>query len=270
VRSDLYCVIDLTDGPDAERWPVSYVSAVPEGGWTDEYKTTKIVLRRIEKGVLKGIDLNAPTGLFRFESITIESPYYLGVFEITSAQYKLMTGLTGTSVNYGDKRPQRGISYEFLRGAGIGVEYPDTEVKADSLIGILKTKTSLACELPTEEQWEYACRAGTTSLFNNGGTVEADMLLIGRCKGNENDGKGGFSGVVTTVGSYLPNQFGIYDMHGNVMEWCLSWFQIGGSRMMRGGSGGKEYEYCTSGIRFGGYPSSAYSDTGFRLCINVE
>ena len=272
VRSDLYCVIDLTDGPDAERWPVSYLSAVPEGGWTDEYKTTKIVLRRIEKGGLNGIEQHLYD---TFESIAIDAPYYIGVFEITSAQYKLMTGTTGASIwykNYGDKRPQRGISYDALRGTGIGVEYPETEVKADSIIGILKTKTSLACELPTEEQWEYACRAGTVSLFNNGGSSEPDMLLLGRCKENKNDGTGGFSGGVTTVGSYLPNRWGLYDMHGNANEWVLDWcrYSIGARRRLRGGCGDITFEDCSSLSWVSLAPSDESSSAGFRLCVNFE
>ncbi len=274
VRSDLYCVIDLSGGPEAEKWPVSYLSAVPEGGWTDEYKTTKLVLRRIEKGAVSGME-NPFNDTFRFESITNESPYYIGVFEVTSAQFKLITGNIGkTWANYGDKRPQRAITYDTLRGAGIGVEYPETDVKEDSVIGILKAKTSLSCELPTEAQWEFACRAGTTSLFNNGGSTEDDLKFLGRFFGNRDDYKGGFGVYVTTVGSYQPNRWGLYDMHGNVEEWCLDWDvkrnQSPMWRVIRGGNYGDPYRYCTSGWRWGDTPDDdSLGCVGFRLCVNL-
>lgn len=278
VRNDLYCVIDLSGGPDAERWPVSYLSAVPEGGWTDEYKTTKLVLRRIEKGHIFGLERFAETYMQVFDEITITSPYYIGVFEVTSAQYKFIMRTVGYG-NYGDKRPQTYVSYDDLRGEGIGIEYPETEVNETCVIGVLKKKTGLAFELPTEAQWEYACRAGTTSYFNNGGSTEADMSLLGRYAGNVYDYKGGFAGGVTAVGAYLPNRWGLYDMHGNVSEWCFDWYDVTigsrGWRIKRGGgyrqpSGNGAFQIYFSGCRSMGSPDMGGSDDGFRLCINLE
>ena len=267
ITNDLFYVIDMSGGPDATRWPVSYLAAVPKGGWTDEYKTTKLVLRRIESGKIEEID----SGLG--SSITIDKPYYIGVFEVTSAQFMLMTGGEGVSSFYltNDTRPQARLSYDLLRGTSAGALYPDsTAVDATSVIGILRAKTGLTTlDLPTEAQWEYACRAGTTSDYNNGGSTEADLATLGRYSGNQNDGRGGYSGGVTSVGSYAPNRWGLYDMHGNVYEWCLEWFRQGRDRPLRGGS----YDYgagnCRSGKRAGGYPSSVYGDVGFRLCCSA-
>lgn len=262
ITNDLFYVIDLSGGPNATRWPVSCLAAVPKGGWTDEYKTTKLVLRRIEKGSISGIN----GGIYgEVSSITIDKPYYIGVFEVTRAQYALMKGGTG------DARPQEEISYNTLRGKFAGALYPDsTAVDATSVIGILRTKTGLTTlDLPTEAQWEYACRAGTTSDYNNGGSTEADLAPLGRYSGNRNDGRGGFSGGVTTVGSYAPNRWGLYDMHGNVYEWCLEWRSQGRTRALRGGSYYDDAGDCRSGERFGHYPSNDNPVFGFRLCCSA-
>lgn len=262
ITNDLFYVIDLSGGPNATHWPVSCLAAMPEGGWTDEYKTTKLVLRRIEKGSISGINNSIEDA---FSSITIDQPYYIGVFEVTSAQYALMKGGSG------DARPKDCVSYGTLRGTSTGALYPDsTAVDATSVIGILRTKTGLmTLDLPTEAQWEYACRAGTTSDYNNGGSTEADLATLGRYYDNRYDGRGGYSGTVTTVGSYAPNRWGLYDMHGNVEEWCLEWYTWGGSRAMRGGSWNNGAGNCRSGKRNDG--SLYYTSTleGFRLCCSA-
>lgn len=270
ITNDLYYVIDLSGGPNATRWPVSCLAAVPKGGWTDEYKTTKLVLRRIEKGTISGINSGVRGAV---SSITIDKPYYIGIFEVTSAQYVLMGGKTVGSTSYltRDARPQAYISYDRLRGTSAGALYPDSmAVDATSFIGILRTKTGLATfDLPTEAQWEYACRAGTTSDYNNGGSTEADLATLGRYPGNPNDGRGGFSGGVTTVGSYAPNRWGLYDMHGNVTEWCLEWYSQS-QRVVRGGSVHTEADKCRSGSHEGFAPRLYFDVIGFRLCCSAE
>ena len=272
ITNDLFYVIDLSEGPNATRWPVTCLSAVPKGGWTDEYKTTRLVLRRIEPGSISGIN----SGIYdAATSITIDEPYYIGVFEVTSAQFMLMTGGEGVDSFFitNDARPQSCLSYDQLRGTSAGSLYPDsTAVDATSVIGILRSKTGLTTlDLPTESQWEYACRAGTTSDYNNGGSSEADLAILGRYEGNQNDGRGGFSGVTaTTVGSYAPNRWGLYDMHGNVAEWCLDWYRKGITRALRGGYFICYAKYCRSGYKSTagdtGYESGA---SGFRLCCSA-
>lgn len=262
LKGDLFYVIDLSGGPNATRWPVSCLAAVPKGGWTDEYKTTKLVLRRIEKGSISGINSSIEGA---FSSITIDQPYYIGVFEVTSAQYALMKGGSG------DARPKGGVSYGTLRGTSAGALYPDsTAVDATSVIGILRAKTGLTTlDLPTEAQWEYACRAGTTSDYNNGGSTEADLATLGRYYDNRYDGRGGYSGTTTLVGSYAPNRWGLYDMHGNVEEWCLEWYTWGQSRAMRGGSFNNSAGNCRSGERANGSLIYTYNLDGFRLCYSA-
>ena len=267
LKGDLFYVVDLVGGPNAARWPVSCLAAVPKGGWTDEYKTTKLVLRRIEKGSISGINSSIEGA---FSSITIDKPYYIGVFEVTSAQFMLMTGGEGVSSRYltNDTQPQGCLSYSLLRGRSAGALYPDsTAVDATSVIGILRAKTGLTTlDLPTEAQWEYACRAGTTSDYNNGGSTEADLATLGRYKGNR-----GFSGSTTTVGSYAPNRWGLYDMHGNVKEWCLEWYSKEYSiRSLRGGGYDSDAGYCRSGLRQFHNPPSTNRDHGLRLCCSAE
>ena len=250
----LYCVIDLSGGRNAAAFPVSYLDEVPTGGWTDEYKTSKLVLRRIEPGSFM------MCGSYH---VTLTKPYYIGVFEVTRKQYELVMGdVPGYSP--GDMRPVDGIEYFMLRGSTLdGADWPASSmVYSESFMGILRAKTGMSgFDLPTEAQWEYSCRAGTTSLFNNGGSSENDLKLLGRYLGNHQDGKGGYTGM-TTVGSYLPNAWGLYDMHGNAWEWCLDRYgdlsdgavdpagpEMGSARVLRGGSANFAPEYCTSSYR---------------------
>ena len=228
----LYCVIDLSAGPNAGKYPVSYLAAEPKGGWTDEYKTTKLVLRRIEPGKFK---------MGGEYEVTLTKPFYCGVFEVTQKQYELVTG-SNPSKFKGDMRPVENVSYDHVRGKDEGAKWPTSSaVDASSFMGRLRARTGIDdFDLPTEAQWEYACRAGTKSRYDNGGDSEEDLKKLGRFALNqkargrkesnadfarhEPDGKGGYAENHTVVGSYLPNAWGLYDMHGNVWERCLDWW----------------------------------------------
>lgn len=265
--SVLYYVIDLSGGPTASSYPVTTLTSAPSTIWSDEYKTTKLVLRKIEPG-------DIPT-----RNARITRPFYIGVFEVTQAQWELVMS-SNSNPSATDKRAKNDVSYNDIRGSGLGAGWPSSsEVDATSFLGKLREKTGIDFDLPTEAQWEYACRAGTTSAYNNGGDTEANLATLGRYWGNQNDGRGGYSGV-TVVGSYAPNAWGLYDMHGNVWEWCLDWWcraltgddpvgaSSGSDRVFRGGS----YYYgaysCTSSYRYDGHPYS-YCDFGFRLACSV-
>ena len=145
---------------------------------------------------------------------------------------------------------------------------------------MLRTKTGLLFDLPTEAQWEYACRAGTTTALNSGKNLTAEgkcpnMAEVGRYDGKQGDGRGGYS-QHTKVGCYLPNAWGLYDMHGNVSEWCLDWLgdypteavadpagaDWGDYRVRRGGSWINGYAgacVCRSACRAGDYPRYPHS-----------
>ena len=120
-------VIDLSGGPSATSYPVSYLNGVPDGGWTDEYKTTKLVLRRIEPGTFT---MGSPTGeIGRYadretqREVTLTRAYYIGVFETTQRQWELVMG-SSPSQYAGALRPVESVSYEMIRGDNIGAGWP--------------------------------------------------------------------------------------------------------------------------------------------------
>ena len=257
-RHWLYCVVDLSAGAEAESYPVAYTNEPPEGGFnTEEYKTSKLVLRRIDAGSFM------MNGKY---DVTLTKPYYMALFEMTQKQYELVTGEDPSDAK-GAMRPVESVSWNAVRG----------DLSGTTFMGMMRAKTSLNFDLPTEAQWEYACRAGTTSEYNNGGDSEDDLEQLGRYDGNISDGTGGFSDGHTTVGSYLPNVWGLYDMHGNVNEWC---FDINGNlaggtdptggssgsyRMVRGGNFYSDADACTSSYRSQIKPALSSPVRGFRL-----
>lgn len=264
-----YCVIDISGGASASSYPVTYLDSCPLIGWSDEYKTTKILLRRIEPGEVKVGDT---------KPVTLTKAFYMGVFEITQKQYQLIMG-NNPSDYKGDMRPVEWVSWNDIRGNSSTYNWPNvTTVYSSSFIGKLQAKTGLNFDLPTESQWEYACRAGTTSNYNNGGSNDADMKILGRSSDNRTDGRGGY-GEHTTVGSYAPNAWGLYDMHGNVNEWCLDWYSSlngdaiadwkgassGSYRVQRGGHLIFSASHARSSYRYDNTPSNRNYSCGFRL-----
>jgi len=137
--------------------------------------------------------------------------------------------------------------------------------------------------LPTESQWEYACRAGTETPFNFGDVLNGDKA---NCDGKYPYGtktRGEYLGKTSEVGLYPVNAWGLYDMHGNVWEWCLDWYGeypngsvtdpvgplTGSKRVMRGGSWYSDAEYCRSAVRASYVPSLRFRcyENGLRLSL---
>ena len=284
----LYMVLDLSGGTSASSYPVSYLADVPEGGWTDEYKTTKLVLRKIEPGTFS---MGSPSGeLGRQTSedqhqVTLTKAFYIGVFETTQKQYELVTGSNPSEYQI-DSFPVEKVSWNDLRGSG--PDWPNTGsgVVASSFFGKLRVNTGrlYTFDLPTEAQWEYACRAETTTSLNSGKNISnvtacSEMAEVGQYSGNR-DGKP--EGI---VGRYLPNSWGLYDMHGNVWEWCLDWREgnlgtdsvtdpigptSGTYRVLRGGGWSVDAWQCRSARRNGKEPNLTTTETGFRVTFTVE
>ena len=198
-------VIDLSAGSTAESYPVSYLSAPPEGGFnTDEYKTTKLALRRIEPGTFM------MSGSYE---TTLTTPYYIGVFEVTQKQWELVMG-SNPSYFSGDTRPVERVSYNMVRGSNSGAQWPlSNAVDSDSYIAKLRSRTALEIDLPTEAQWEYACRAGAATAYYWGNSLDGAY-----CWYRSN------SSSTHPVGEKTPNAWDLYDMHGNAWEWVLDWY----------------------------------------------
>lgn len=226
----LYMVIDL-NGTDY-GFPVTYLDAAPSK-WGDEYKTNKIVLRRID----------GPNGT-----------YYAGVFEITEAQWAKVMG--GTSAN---TKPRASVSYNAIRGDTSVYDWPSSnEVAANSFMGALRLMTGISTfDLPNETEWEYAARAGVTTKWLCGNS-EMDLEDYAWYSKNSD-------GTTHPVGTRAANAWGLYDVHGNVFEWCLNRYSGDSSRVLRGGSYNYDASSCAFAFRYNGYPSYGWSDGGFRL-----
>ena len=172
-EAGLYLVIDLSGGTNAVSYPVSYLDKEPTGGWTRTHKTTSLVLRRIDPGTYTMGCPIEETGYNGGEAVphkvTIDKPFYIGVFEVTQKQYELVTGTMPSSYK-GDIRPVEDISWNTIRGDSDEFNWPaSNKVDATTFIGLLRAKTGIdTFDLPTEARWEYACRAGTTNAFNSG------------------------------------------------------------------------------------------------------
>ena len=292
---NLYVVVDLSGGPDAESYPVRYSSIGPDLS-DDTCRTTELWLRRIPAGTFIMGSPEDEVGRDSYDmkqhEVTLTQDYYIGVFECTQKQWELVMG-SNQSECKGDCRPVESVSYKRLRGSGeqAGAGWPTYghAVDSTSFMGILRAKTGLTFDLPTEAQWEYACRAGTTTALNSGKNLtstssDANMDEVGRYYFNQTDGKGGYTSEHTKVGSYRPNAWGLYDMHGNVWERCLDWFggsptseanetdpvgpTSGLSRMFRGGGWNSYARDCSSACRSWDDPANGLYFIGFRvLCL---
>lgn len=229
----LYCVIDLSAGSGASSFPVSYLDSIPAGGWTDDYKKTKLVFRRIDAGSFMMGSPASETGRQSNEDyhfVRLSKSYYISVFELTEKQYALIMGGSGSSkrsklLPYTSIRGTDYVDDNYWNGKTSPYCWPIAQgVDPSSLLGKLRSKTSISTfNLPTEAQWEYAAKAETRTAVNIGGDcVDEVMNLAARYNGNCSDGKGDAAYTTwTEVGCYLPNAWGLYDMLGNAQEWVV-------------------------------------------------
>ncbi len=206
--------------------------------------------------------------------VTISKPYYLGVYEVTQEQYEQIIGKNPSEFK-GMKKPVDMVSWN----------------DAVEFCKRLSRKTGKTVSLPTEAQWEYACRAGTKTRFGFGDKDE-DLCKYGNyCDKSNTDGyswqdkdhNDGFD-KTAPVGSLKPNAWGLYDMHGNVFEWCSDWGAAsyanaknqdpqgpdsGTTRVLRGGCWDCDPQYCRSASRFWITPVDRINGIGFRVAVDL-
>ena len=207
--------------------------------------------------------------------VSISRPFYIQTTEVTLKQWRSLMG----------KRL-------LVRRKGSD-NMPVTQVSWFDCMEFIKRLNRLGegkYRLPTEAEWEYAARAGTTSPFSWGDTIDCDKAMYGNNSLKHNVCQLFIKSLElpidapAPVKSYRPNPWGLYDMHGNVWEWCVDWFgdyqknpvtdpkgpDSGTMKIRRGGSWFKHGYSCRSANRSFGHQATRYRTTGFRLVRDVR
>ena len=215
--------------------------------------------------------------------VTLTEDFYIGIYEVTQAQYSAVMGnnpskfQSANGYTDDDQRPVESVSYNDITTANTGFLAQINSQLASQL------PSGYRFDLPTEAQWEYACRAKTTTALNNGKNLEnaenydSNLNEVAWYFDNSLD-------TTSSVGLKAPNAWGLYDLHGNVLEWCKDWYDdsyyttcgdcsdpvgpdTGSGRVRRGGSrSGKPYG-CRSACRGGSNPSDGNDRIGFRVVL---
>ncbi len=234
--------------------------ALMQKEWTN---SIGMKLRRIEAGKFK-----------RGEEVEITRPFYIGVYEVTNDAFRQFADEAKykTDAENEDKMNWRKPGYKLEDDVPVVcVSWHD----ANAFCDWLSKKEDRKYTLPTEAEWEYACRAGTTTLyyFSDFDTVLRAHAWI--------HGGGEYA---HRVGYKLPNNWGLYDMHGNVSEWCQDWFadyrpgpskdpvgpKSGTEKSHRGGSWESLTQNCTVASRFHLAPKASSQMVGFRVVLRPE
>ena len=194
-------------------------------------------------------------------SVTLDYPFWIGKKEVTQAEYEALMDSNPSNFQGDPARPVEQVTWFDARA------YCAALMKQQVALGAVPA--GYEYRLPTEAEWEYACRAGTDTSYNVGATLDCAAANIDPCVGS-----------TRAVGSYASNAFGLHDMHGNVWEWCLDSFAaytgaaatdpfVTGSleRVLRGGSWHEVAALNRSATRLGNDPGGAYFDVGFRVVL---
>jgi formylglycine-generating enzyme required for sulfatase activity len=218
----------------------------------------------------------------------VVSPFRMSQFPVTNVLYKLFDPSHRSRRWLGDQ-PHPEHSKEHEDGSKGDDMYPVVNVSwYDAWAFCLWLGPQY--RLPTEAEWEYVCRAGTTTAFAFGDSLSSTQANFhGDYPYGKGAEKGPYLAHTTRVGSYEPNRWGLFDVHGNVWEWCADWYgdydadnpktpprdlkgpADGTSRVLRGGSWNYVGRSCRSADRYGVHPDSRNHSGGFRLvCVSLR
>jgi uncharacterized protein (TIGR02996 family) len=216
--------------------------------------------------------------------VTLTRPFYLGVFPVTQGQYEAVIGNNLSSFSPG------GDEKESVKGLDTA-EFPVEQVSWEDARTFLKKlsarreekKAGREYRLPTEAEWEYGCRGGASSStpFHVGASLSSTQANFNGGYPYGGAEKGPYLERPCAVGSYLPNAFGLYDICGNVWEWCADWYgnyeggpatdprgpSEGSYRVIRGGGWDCTARNCRSADRLRLGPEDRISDLGFRVAL---
>ena len=248
-------------------------AALPPDTYTENALGLGLVMKRIQGGTfLMG---SPPTEADRSDDelqhrVTL-SDFYIGAYQVTQDQWAAVMG-SNPSHFKGDNLPVESVSWDDIQ---------QFLQKLNAMLQKIGLLTRFA--LPTEAQWEYAARGGTSTPFNTGNCLSTDQANYDGNYPYQNCAKGQYREKTTPVGSFAPNQYGLYDMHGNVWEWCSDWYDknyyqnspannptgptTGSYRVLRGGSWYINAQNCRVAYRFISPPGNRYFHYGFRLVL---
>ena len=317
-----YMVVDISAAaqPNTQTY---YPSAdfVPGGVTNSLYKTTTLLMRKImAKDVtwtMGSTTLETQRNATReaTHQVTLTNNYYIGVYEITQSQWSQVATNSSVAANFTMEqfmRPMEKVCYNEIRNAAntttasASYNWPNAP-NPSSFLGLLRSKTGIDFDLPSEAQWEFAARAGNGVGYWGDGSgilnaaLDANLNLLGRYLNNPTSNSSTSpaatispsEGGSAIVGSYLPNAWGIYDMHGNMWEWCLDWYEdninahggavnidpsapaktlsgaSGASRVNRGGRWGSAAGLCRPAFRASYTPTSRNNSYGFRVLCSA-
>ena len=286
-----YMAVDLLSWSNVNYYACA--EAVPGGVEADVYKTTKMLMRRCPAAGVRwrmgSVPEEVTSNAQRPHYVMLSEDFYIGVYELTQAQYRnFRTTAQGTApsmscVFSGDKRPFENYSYDNMRG--FHTTYLWTRdghaVGSTSPLGYLRTLTGIdSFDLPTEAQWEFACRAGSTGYYyDNSGKAAANLEPLGWFIGNSTN-EATNAAETHEVGLKQPNAWGLYDMLGNVWERCVDLYDTSSNGNLEGLDDiidpiGVQPEQCLdSGYRAkrGGAYAETYTDTrlGFRKMAGAQ
>ena len=263
--SKTYMTVDLATGA------VTYSETISDLETNDVYKTTKLVLKAIPAG---SFQMGDQTGAgdpeeLPVHTVNITQAFYMGVFEVTQRQWYEVelnwpSQFVSSPTSLNEKRPVERVSWDDIN-------------LASGFMDTLSSLASMSFRLPTEAEWEYCCKAGTSTNYSYGNTEDGAWMWYAVNSGSQTHEVG------TTTNK--PNPWGLYDMHGSVFEWCEDWYGSGyygvspsddpqgpgsGSfRIFRGGSWGHNGANCRSALRYRGLPTFRFNTIGVRVAAAV-